>query len=668
MTRKRKHDKVSKDVPGDGGNSDSKFAVGVASTNSVSSLSALRRSRPRRSRQNVRTSPRSTVLANRKPPSDKGLNFSLEIDLVQPETKKPPPAICLVDSESDDDRKPAAKPSGRKSLSKSGSRGSSHVSTRDLSYGDAASLELARKLQEEENERGKFVHPKTAAEDEAFARSLQRSLSLQEEQKRYFIESKDLALARKLQEEAEAEEKLAKQALEDAEVAMKETITGKSLSLVKEVIEFVDKHGQANGKVDPTLGYTIEAVAKDDLFELAKATFELQEEFRNAGKPFTLDIGIHYTNSANLAKIQTDGLLTKPDRDAKNIKPERYNGSGKFAGRASLLDCLHVTHLTRSCPAALGDGIYTADGYTLGLHYGDIGIFVARLTGVALNQKSYKQREAHDTFVRGRSPLDKVSVLRQSRQCLALVRYSSGLVGFVTPTSSNAGILILDSYREGLQRIIDRHFNQNTGTPVSANQPVPAASPVTSGSIFNSIAQYFNPALKNQPVPTQHALANATSVIGQQPSNPLASTPVVPVPVPRPTAAPSTLPTVPTTKRSSVVGSRPKQTKAKPSLGATKSSETLHYTAPSHLSHNCASLFRRELAMMDLGDCSICLSNIQNGNDIGSLAACGHRFHLECVHRMLQNCRRCPVCRTQLGEPQVRAWKLPETGLRAGYV
>ena len=87
---------------------------------------------------------------------------------------------------------------------------------------------------------------------------------------------------------------------------------------------------------------------------------QAQEKFRSEGRPFSVDIGYHYTQSANLDRIQTDGLLSRPERKANKIK-SKHNGS------------------------AYGEGIYTARDVSFfhGSRYGDMCLMVARLKGIS---------------------------------------------------------------------------------------------------------------------------------------------------------------------------------------------------------------------------------------------------------------------------------------------
>ena len=44
-------------------------------------------------------------------------------------------------------------------------------------------------------------------------------------------------------------------------------------------------------------------------------------------------------------------------------------------------------------------------------------------------------------------------------------------------------------------------------------------------------------------------------------------------------------------------------------------------------------------------DCSICINQIQEGEEILN---CGHTFHFSCIQRWLRNNNTCPMCRSQV--------------------
>jgi len=44
-------------------------------------------------------------------------------------------------------------------------------------------------------------------------------------------------------------------------------------------------------------------------------------------------------------------------------------------------------------------------------------------------------------------------------------------------------------------------------------------------------------------------------------------------------------------------------------------------------------------------ECAICLSDIQHGEKIRQLGACGHMFHRACIDLWLLRCESCPLCK-----------------------
>jgi hypothetical protein len=132
---------------------------------------------------------------------------------------------------------------------------------------------------------------------------------------------------------------------------------------------------------------------KEDLF-FAQALLRLQTQFRQAGKCTLVNLGFHYTQQAYLSRIRTNGLLTKADREARNITTKKCNGSHH------------------------GDGIYTCHDHLEGVKglYGNVGILVARLQG---------ERSVDCTMVENRH----IVVLKHFTQCLPLVQFPRWMIG-----------------------------------------------------------------------------------------------------------------------------------------------------------------------------------------------------------------------------------------------
>ena len=176
--------------------------------------------------------------------------------------------------------------------------------------------------------------------------------------------------------------------------------------------------------------FSITPVAVDDMVPMAEKLIATQEEFRRQGKPVHVDIGYHWTRPENMTRIQTDGLLTKAERDSKKIQAH-HNGS------------------------SLGDGIYTAsDPYSFCSSFGSTGILVARLKGV---QHQHVGRHSGEDTVVGNAGM--VHVLATSGQCIPLLYFSADQINW-----SNrffGGNLLVHQYHVKLQEIVDVFLNQD---------------------------------------------------------------------------------------------------------------------------------------------------------------------------------------------------------------
>lgn len=52
-------------------------------------------------------------------------------------------------------------------------------------------------------------------------------------------------------------------------------------------------------------------------------------------------------------------------------------------------------------------------------------------------------------------------------------------------------------------------------------------------------------------------------------------------------------------------------------------------------------------------ECTVCLSNLEEGEMIRILPNCKHNFHVACIDTWLSTNSTCPVCRTEVEPPQV---------------
>jgi hypothetical protein len=58
-----------------------------------------------------------------------------------------------------------------------------------------------------------------------------------------------------------------------------------------------------------------------------------------------------------------------------------------------------------------------------------------------------------------------------------------------------------------------------------------------------------------------------------------------------------------------------------------------------------------KLRFIKPAECTICLTDVDNCNDGGSIKRCGHTFHNECLSNWLTNHNSCPNCRRQFIVP-----------------
>ncbi|CAL4970291.1 unnamed protein product [Urochloa decumbens] len=56
--------------------------------------------------------------------------------------------------------------------------------------------------------------------------------------------------------------------------------------------------------------------------------------------------------------------------------------------------------------------------------------------------------------------------------------------------------------------------------------------------------------------------------------------------------------------------------------------------------------------------CPVCLEDVEAGEMVRRLPACGHLFHVECIDMWLHSHATCPLCRCQVSPPQQAVAKL----------
>jgi len=248
-------------------------------------------------------------------------------------------------------------------------------------------------------------------------------------------------------------------------VAMLDTPTGKAWNFASKILSYQQ---DMLASQDPNMNANnFKPVNTDDMVFLAERVFEKQEEYRQAGKPFHVDIGYHYTRSKNMDRVRTDGLLSNAERRERNIQ-SRFNG------------------------ATFGDGIYTC-GNCFSYHEfagGDVGLFIARLKGTTRDHTPGIENDPNvaDTFIGRGGDSDEVIVLRSSAQCISLIQFGSPMIELENDTSM--GNEMVYKYHQNLQTIVDECFNGGEETPVPRLLPsqvllrgwgiaVPPAAPLT---------------------------------------------------------------------------------------------------------------------------------------------------------------------------------------------
>ena len=191
------------------------------------------------------------------------------------------------------------------------------------------------------------------------------------------------------------------------------------------------------------------AVSRDVMATLAYCLMETQDNFREAGKNHRVDLGYHYTQKANMARIQTDGLMTKKERSSHRIQVDMKHGS------------------------VFGDGVYTGNNPYCFRKYGEVGLLVARIQGmvrfvevkgrptmdgafdtVVGNKLGRFRRLTCSDDVTDNTPHDEV-VLLTSKQCLPLVKYDRDLI----PKTPKAGYNPIEKYHAAMQSVVDEYFN-----------------------------------------------------------------------------------------------------------------------------------------------------------------------------------------------------------------
>lgn len=215
-----------------------------------------------------------------------------------------------------------------------------------------------------------------------------------------------------------------------AESKMLNDPTGRAWKFVEQVHSLHQRLSNSSRPAqNMTSRHLIQPVAKDDMVYTAELLIEAQMAFRRTKRPTVIDIGYHYTRKANMKCIKTHGLLSGPEREAKNIK-------SKVSGKK------------------YGEGIYTATSplshHGHGHRYGDVGILVARLKG---KHGTPEDNQKDDSV---QAPYQDIVVLKNSFQCLPLIHYDAKIIFPHHPEMN--GNKLIKMYEVELQKLIAIFF------------------------------------------------------------------------------------------------------------------------------------------------------------------------------------------------------------------
>jgi hypothetical protein len=251
--------------------------------------------------------------------------------------------------------------------------------------------------------------------------SLQRALLLE----------KQHAFAQQLQQQYDRELWEQEHSRLEAETLMHTSVTGRAWKFVEKVLALHDQYKQS-GLLESHL---IVPLATDDLVYLTEKFLRKQAALRVQNRPTTVTLGFHFTTSTNLSQIRSNGLLTKQERQDRNIH-STFNGS------------------------VYGDGVYIAADVTVGAsgRYGDIGILCACLHGrEKKNGKNFHDGgDDQDSNALKLVAGTRMFVLKTSSQCLGIFEFPRSLIENHS-VQENIGVL---QYWVSLHQLVQDFFNQ----------------------------------------------------------------------------------------------------------------------------------------------------------------------------------------------------------------
>jgi Ring finger domain len=468
----------------------------------------------------------------------------------------------------------------------------------------------------------------------------------------------DYRLARKLQDE-------------ENEVSMLSSFAGQAWKFVEELFLLYRRHAiRSHGFSD-----LVAPIGRDDLVFVAERFFRTVEMFHSHGKPCHVDLGYHYTRSANLDRIRTDGLLSRHEREATNVI-SHFNGS------------------------RFGDGIYTAKNpFAYHGRYGDVGLVVARVLGCV----GPADGSTCDSIQVHSGQRAEFSVLKTCGQCLPIFQFKSALV--MPYFEDHPGNFQLFRLHEDLQALMDSIINKSpkdfrTNDFGQINPEIPASISNTWGEDPLMLARSAKERSLSSPMSVSiheatrrsesYHLVSPSSIdrnrvvrVSDDPASQISCTKAVyPAEgysgynVPnhfraeeRPTTTSQTfgckrppdvhfIATTPKRPRPRIdIVDRKGIDTAALNVPKANSSEPLINSCDQKLRDNNLFHHVRECTFSKLSEkcavCSVILMLKKNGKMV-RLNRCGHCFHENCLMTSLRQSRYCPSCQAILDAPDLR--------------
>lgn len=313
-----------------------------------------------------------------------------------------------------------------------------------------------------------------------------------------------------------------------------------------------------------------------------------------------------------------------------------------------------------------GDGIYTANNPTSFMHFGQVGLIVARLQGKSVqvpgsllksrNVDTVNAVNEANTIIGDKSATtstnwpksDKLHefILRSSSQCLPMIKYKSSII----TSKVGGGETYIHKFTDSLRLIIDEVFNNGVKSPplatVSGAFPDATVTPA-SGSISAPFASsHLAAPTITRTVPTFGVPAYLPTTRTRTRTR----TSYSPVSahlqgIPSQPALRNNLATTPS--HSPYSASTNSSKRRKPSSAQ---ASKLNYRAPEKLDNGIPSnAFIPYHSCKE--ECVICQDNLSTESSI-KLAVCKHSFHLDCIKQALEVSSQCPICRKSVGEPR----------------